>query len=98
MNLVETILRSHPRADLQRSHHYTEVLNTLSMCEQICTSCADACLGESDHVAKLRRCIRTDLDCADVCSTTARLLIRQTETPNELLHAQLHTCILACQL
>lgn len=98
MNLVETMLRSHPHADLQRSHHYTDVLHSLSMCEQICTSCADACLGENDHLTKLRRCIRTNLDCADVCSSTARLLVRQTETPNELLHAQLHACIVACQL
>lgn len=98
MNLVDTMLRSHPHADLQRSDYYTNVLNALSLCVQICTSCADACLDEGDHVTKLRRCIRTDLDCADVCAVTARLLTRQTETPNELIHAQLHACVLACQL
>lgn len=98
MNLVETMLRSHPHADLQHSQHYAETLNALTLCEQICTSCADACLGEGEHLAKLRRCIQADLDCADVCATTARLLIRQTETPNELVHAQLHACVLACQM
>ena len=97
MNLINTMLRSHPHADLQRSENYTEVLGALTLCVQICTSCADACLGEAEP-AKLRRCIRADLDCAAVCATTARLIVRQTETPNELAHAQLHACVVACQL
>lgn len=97
MNLIETMLRSHPRADLQRVEKYADVLNAISLCGQICTSCADACLAE-DNSAHLRRCISTDLDCADVCDATARLVIRQTESPYELVHAQLHACILACQI
>ncbi len=91
------MLRSHPHPDLQRSGAYVEVLNALSLCSQICTSCADACLAESSDDS-LRRCIRANLDCADVCDTTARLVVRQTETPNDLIHSQLHTCILTCQL
>lgn len=96
MNLLETMLRSHPRADLKRSAVYTEVLSTLALCSQICTSCADSCLAEQSE--NLRRCIRTNLDCADVCQATSRLVMRQTETPNELVHAQLHACVVACQL
>ncbi len=38
-------------------------------CAQACTACADACLSE-DRVAELTKCIRTDLDCADICETT----------------------------
>lgn len=97
MKMIETMLRSHPQADLQRSDAYTETLNALTLCTQICTSCADACLGETEHLAALRRCIRLNLDCADVCEATARLVVRQTDTPNELIHAQLHACVLACQ-
>lgn len=95
--LIETMLRSHPRADLQRADKYADVLDALSLCRQVCVSCADACLGE-DQVAHLRRCIRTDLDCADVCEATLRLVMRQTESPHELVQAQLHACVLACQL
>jgi hypothetical protein len=40
--------------------------------------CADACLGEQD-VQMLVCCIRLNLDCADVCATTGRLLARQVE-------------------
>jgi hypothetical protein len=94
---IEMMLRTHPRPDLARVEAYAETLRALSTCAEICTSCADACLGETEHLGKLQRCIRTDLDCADICGATARVLMRQTETPGELVHAQLHACILACQ-
>lgn len=38
------------------------------------------------------------MDCADLCAATARVLTRQTEVPSELIHAQLHACIVACQI
>ena len=97
MNIIDSMLRSHPRADRQRADDYGDVLNALSLCALTCASCADACLAE-EHVANLRRCIRSDLDCSDVCGVTARLIVRQTESPNEIVHAQLHACILACQV
>lgn len=96
MKMIDTMLRTHPHADLQHVEDYAEALAALTMCAQVCTACADACLAE-DNVAHLRRCIRTDLDCAEICQLTARLIARQTETPNEVIHAQLHTCVLACQ-
>jgi hypothetical protein len=61
-----------------------------------CTSCADACLGEKG-VQNLVRCIRLNLDCADICAVTARLLTRQTEPPLALLRRQLEVCEAACQ-
>jgi len=97
MKIIDSMLRTHPRADAQRVGHYAQVLEALAQCAQVCRACADSCLAE-EHVGKLRRCIRTDLDCADVCDATAALLVRQTETPNEIVHAQLHACILACQV
>ena len=98
MKTIEMMLRSHPRADLQRALDYAEALKALSTCAEVCTACADACLGEPQHLDQLRRCIRTDLDCGDVCTATAKILIRQTETPNEIVHAQLHACVVACQV
>jgi hypothetical protein len=44
---------------------------------QACTACADACLAEQS-VTDLRRCIRLNLDCADVCEATGRTLSRLT--------------------
>ena len=96
--MIDMMLRHHPRGDRQHANDYVEALEALESCAAACTACADACLGEEQHLEKLRRCISTNLDCADVCNATARVLTRQTEAPNELVHAQLHACILACQL
>ena len=65
------------------------------ICAQVCTGCANACLGEPD-VQHLVRCIRLDLHCADVCDTTGRLVSRQ-ENP-ALARAILQACTLACRL
>lgn len=64
-------------------------------CAQTCTACADACLSEQ-MVAELTKCIRTDLDCADICATTARVLSRHTGYDANLTRAQLQACITAC--
>ena len=64
-------------------------------CEQCCTSCADACLGENGDM-DLTACIRTNLDCADICAATGRVLSRQTEPSPAVLRAQLQACIAAC--
>src|SRR4051812_29399701 len=46
-------------------------------CAQTCTACADACLSEAT-VADLIKCVRTNLDCADICDMTGRVLSRHT--------------------
>lgn len=97
MKTIEMMLRTHPRADLQHVEDYAEALRALATCAETCLACADACLGETEHLDRLRRCIRIDLDCADICQATARILGRQTETPHDVVHAQLHACIVACQ-
>ncbi len=65
-------------------------------CAQACTACADACLSE-DMVAELTKCIRTDLDCADICATTARVLSRHTGYDANLTRAVLEACVTACK-
>ena len=64
-------------------------------CAQACTACADACLSE-DSVAELRKCIRTDLDCADICETTARVLSRHTGYDANITRAVLEACATTC--
>jgi hypothetical protein len=65
-------------------------------CAQACTACADACLSE-DMVAELTKCIRTNLDCADICDATGRVLSRHTGYDANLTRAVLQTCAHACQ-
>ena len=65
-------------------------------CAQACTACADACLSE-DSVAELTKCIRSNLDCADVCETTGRVLSRHTGYDANITRAVLEACAQACK-
>ena len=65
-------------------------------CSQTCTACADACLSE-EMVAELTKCIRTNLDCADICDTTGRVLSRHTGYDANLTRAVLQACVQACK-
>ncbi|MGI5187231.1 four-helix bundle copper-binding protein [Promicromonospora sp. CA-289599] len=71
-------------------------IDVLVDCSQTCTACADACLSE-DMVADLRKCIRSNLDCADICDVTARILSRHTGYDANITRAQLEVCIAACR-
>lgn len=65
-------------------------------CAQACTACADACLSE-DMVADLTKCIRSNLDCADICVTTGNVLSRHTGYDANLTRAVLEACATACK-
>ncbi|MCA2219048.1 four-helix bundle copper-binding protein [Jidongwangia harbinensis] len=71
-------------------------IEALIACSQACTACADACLSE-DMVAELTKCIRTDLDCADICATTARVLSRHTGYDANISRTLLEACVVACR-
>lgn len=65
-------------------------------CAKACTACADACLSEQ-MVAELTRCIRVNLDCADVCDATGRVLSRHTGYDANVTRAVLQACAQACK-
>ena len=65
-------------------------------CIITCNACADACLGGPDP-KKMARCIRTDLDCADICAATTAVLSRQTEPDDALIRAQVQSMQTACK-
>jgi len=48
-------------------------------------------------VAELVTCIRTHLDCADVCEATGRVLSRHTSYDANLTRALLEACAAACK-
>ena len=96
MTTTTPMLDAHPgTTDLDREA-LGEVIDTLLTCAEACTACADACLGEPD-VAELTHCIRLNLDCADVCCVTARVLSRQTHYDPRLSLNLLQVCLVACQ-
>ena len=61
-----------------------ELLEALSNCAAECHHCAVACLQEQD-TKMLERCIRLDLDCAEICKLTASFVARDSEYANYLL-------------
>ncbi len=71
-------------------------IDALLTCSQTCTACADACLGEG-VVSELVQCIRSDLDCADSCAATARILSRHTGYDGNVTRAHLQASIAACR-
>ncbi|MGB5943699.1 MAG: hypothetical protein WBG71_12525 [Leeuwenhoekiella sp.] len=50
-----------------------KLIKTLYECAAHCYHCADACLDTED-VKMMKDCIRTDRICAEICTTTAKLL------------------------
>ena len=97
MTHVAQMLQTHPSKTQIDEALLRECIEACFDCAQTCTACADACLGEQQHLQMLVRCIRLNLDCADVCETTGRLLSRQTEPDWSLIRAQLEACAAACR-
>jgi hypothetical protein len=94
--VMRQMLESHPWPGNVDRDVLARCIEACFECTETCTSCADACLSEKDMIEELRKCIRLDLDCADICQTTARVLIRQTEYDAPLTKAQLQACREAC--
>lgn len=87
MTHVEQMTRTNPGDIPVDEATLIECIEACRDCAQACTACADACLGE-EQVTELRRCIRLDLDCADVC---------QTAFERRTARAQLEACVEACR-
>ena len=94
--LLQSMLEAHPAGAGANITIIADALETLAISEQVCAACADACLAE-EAPEHLRDCIRINLNCAAVCSATARLLVNHHASAAGVLHAQLHACILSCQ-
>ena len=97
MSVADEMLRSSPSAPGYSATELVECIEACTSCAQACVACADACLGE-EMVADLRRCISTDLTCADICETTGRVLSRQTDYETAVTQALLEACRRSCQV
>ena len=89
---IEPALKAASSSATSLSERFKSPLTTTTVS---CTACADACLAE-DAVADLRNCIRTNLDCADVCVATASVLSRRTGSNLTVVTELLKACRTAC--
>ncbi|MGX9899693.1 four-helix bundle copper-binding protein [Arthrobacter sp. SA17] len=95
---ISAMLYAHPKsAGMGDKEKLAECIGACFECSQACTACADACLGE-EMIADLARCIRTDLDCAEICSITGNVLSRRTADNGETTRALLEVCRTACSV
>src|SRR5262245_25920721 len=91
------ILDVYPGSPVLDKQLLTRSIEACLECAQACTACADADLGEQT-VADLVKCARLNLDCADMCETTARVLTRQTGYDRDLTRAVVQACAQACKV
>jgi hypothetical protein len=96
MDRIRQMFETHPDPASDAGDEAFAMVTAAAECMLVCVTCADACLEEPDP-ASLRVCIRTNLDCADICAATARLVARPGEQDVGTLQAQLEACITACR-
>jgi hypothetical protein len=96
-NHLWRMLETHPSGAAVDSSPLVHCIQACFECEQTCTTCADACLGEKD-VQTMIRCIRLNLDCASVCGSTGKILSRQTVFDTQVAQATLEACVRVCRI
>jgi hypothetical protein len=96
MSYADALARAWPGKTTIDRDAIVACIDACSHCAQACTACADASLAEAE-VQTLIRCIRLDLDCADICSATTRVLTRQTAFDATLAHSLLQACATICR-
>ena len=94
---TKRMLETHPSGAAVDADALAELIDSCLECVQACTACADACLGEG-NVEMLARCIRLDLDCADICDATAKVLSRQVAFEPKLAQSVVDACARAVKL
>ena len=99
MSFADQMMRTHPAPSVANDLNdlIAACIRACFDCAQACTACADACLGAADPTSRAR-CIRLNLDCADLCAVTGRISSRQTAFEPPLVRAALQACAVACRL
>lgn len=67
------------------------LLEALNNCAAACNHCTTACLDEQD-VKMMARCIKLDIDCADICQLTAALVARGSDHAAHLIKECAEIC------
>jgi hypothetical protein len=95
MQLIEQMFTTLPATVAADARSRAECVEACLVCESTCNACALACLAEH-QVEALRRCIRRNLDCADIAGVMGRVLSRALEADDGVEQEQLAACARAC--
>lgn len=94
MSIAEMIAM-HPDVKGSLNEPLSTAVRHAMFCAAICTSCADACSAEK---MDMRQCIRTCMDCADICDMIFKVAARRTGSNELLLQEALQLCVTACDI
>ena len=97
MAKAKEMLDTYPRTFNIDAEVLARTIEALVECGNTCTQCADACLSEEGLSPELAKCIRLNLDCADVCVATSRVVSRQTEYDANVTRPALEACAAVCR-
>lgn len=97
MTYAKQMLDSYPGVVKVDAATLAATIDALQDCVVACTADVDADLSEQ-HLHDLVKCIRLCLDCADVCATTAAVIIRQTEFDSNAIRPLLEACATTCRI
>jgi len=64
-----------------QQHH--SCMQACDACATACDHCATACLSEQ-NVAEMAECIRSDMDCADICRLASAAMARDSSLVKEV--------------
>ncbi len=92
---IRKMIASHPAAHGHINEPLAEAAKHAMYCALISTACADACSAED---MDMRQCIRTCMDCADVCDATMKVATRRTGSNEAVIRAMLTACIETCEI
>jgi hypothetical protein len=96
MSIASVMIQTYPAEITAERELFSRCISECFACAQACTACADSCLSEK-AIGELRKCIRTNLDCADMCETAGRVLSRHTGYDANITRAILCACIQVCR-
>ncbi len=94
MQTLQQVLSCYP-ISARTSTRLRDCIETCFECALACTACAAACTARKP-IDDLLRCIRLDLDCADLCETVGRALSRQARPDWEVLRIEIEACSSIC--
>lgn len=97
MAKAKEMLDTYPRTFNVDGDVLARTIDALVECANTCSQCADACLSEEGLSPELAKCIRLNLDCADVCTATSRVVSRQTEYDANVTRPLLEACAATCK-
>jgi hypothetical protein len=88
------MLRTSPEQPFAPADSLSACIHACVESAQACIACADACVAEHDRA--LGRCIRLNLDCADLCTAASHILSRQLTPDLGVVSMALQLCAAVC--